>query len=126
MQTGDRLFCNCDLYRRAYRNQVDQTGEATSRAFTLRKNKNEKELSVDIAKLTTPEKSVIDPERFVLFKIANEVIINNDLKTIYDPIKDDSTLPDNEAHALIEGLDPEDEIKPGILARNSKRVWITQ
>ncbi len=69
----------------------------TSLAFKLRKNKNETGLSVDIERLTTLDKAIIDISRFRLFRIttANVRFLGCEC----------SHLPesDNYAHAEITG-----------------------
>jgi len=70
---------------------------ATPFAFKLRKNKGETGLSVDIDRLTTLDKSIMDAMKFRLFKlVAHEVrVIGCDC--IHKP------EPDNYAHAEIIG-----------------------
>lgn len=111
------------LFRRGYstpeKRYMNPDGTATSRVFKLRE-KDKGELSVDVESLTTPELSVRDKSIFMLFKLANKSVEENDLKTYHSPEKDGS----NEAHAVIIGMTLEDEILPGILARVSKRIYI--
>src|ERR1700676_2295039 len=63
------------LYRRAWskKNYVNPDGTATSRAFALRTN--EIDLSVDVASMTTADKSIGDSGRFILFEIPNAEVL---------------------------------------------------
>ncbi|MEP7266223.1 MAG: hypothetical protein ABI844_01260 [Saprospiraceae bacterium] len=105
------------LYRRAYLKYMYPNGSATSRAFKLRP-KDDGQLSVDIASLTSPEVSIGDQLKFGLLKIKNESVIQCELKTYFDAV------PGNQAHALIVGMEMEDEVKPALLAEGSQRVWL--
>ena len=111
------------LFRRAYctpiKKYMNPDGTATSRVFKLREKDNG-ELSVDVASLTTPEISVGDVNKFMLYKIENESVINLELQTYHSEELDGS----NDAHAVIIGMALEDEIKPGLLARKSSRVYL--
>lgn len=109
------------LYRRSWpgKQYMNPDGTATSRVFKLREKDNG-ELSVDVKSLTTAVASVTDPEKFNLFEVPNKVVEENELKTFHDPLPDGA----NNAHAVIIGLTIEDDIKPGILARNCNRVNI--
>ena len=109
------------LFRRSYGNPLrkyyNPDGSATSRAFKL-KAKDEGELSVNVKSLTTPELSILDPLKFILFELKNSFIEENNLLTFYDP------LLTNTSHAVIVGMSIEDEILPALLAKNSKRVFL--
>lgn len=105
------------LYRIVPKNYLNPDGTATSRVFKLRE-KDEGRLSVDVKSMTTPEKSIADSSRFLLFEILNQTVLQFSLETIHDPLLDGS----NDAHAVILGLTMEDDILPGMLARNSQRV----
>lgn len=111
------------LFRRGYsspeKKYMNPDGTATSRVFKLREKDNG-ELSVDVSSLTTPELSVGDKSKYMLFKVANRIVYNNKLKTYHSPEEDGS----NDAHALIAGMTLEDEILPGLLARASKRIYL--
>jgi hypothetical protein len=113
------------LYRRGYstpeRKYMNPDGSATSRVFKLREKDNG-ELSVDVKSMTTPKKSVGNPERFFLFEIPNSVVLNTSspqLQTFHTPLLDGS----NDAHSVIVGMTLGDEVIPGILAKASKRVY---
>lgn len=112
------------LYRRAYaqKNYLNPDGSATSRCFVLRATKNETELSVDVCSLSTPENSIKDPEKYALFKLRNQSVLDLELSTYHDPLNLEEHGEDNLAHALIFGLDPEDDILPKELAKASLRV----
>lgn len=111
------------LYRRGFsspeRKYMNPDGTATSRVFKLRQKDNG-ELSVDVVSLTTIKKSIADPLKYFLFKLANKIVVEADLQTFHHPLDDGS----NEAHAVIVGMEMNDEIMPGYLARNSARVYI--
>ncbi|WP_018342834.1 hypothetical protein [Cytophaga aurantiaca] len=98
-----------------YMNPID--GSATSRVFKLRE-KDKGELSVDVNSLTDFATAIGDKSKFMLFRIPNSSIIKIGLKTFHDPLKDGS----NDAHAIIFGMTLQDEIMPGLLAKNSIRV----
>ena len=113
---GTRVSTDKHLFRRGYgpptKNYLNPDGSATSRAYKLRE-KDMGLLSVDVKELTTPELAVKDIKKFVLFEIPVSSVEKFDLISIHDP------LPENIAHAYIEGLEEEDEIKPGLLAKAS-------
>jgi len=112
------------LYRRGYaspeKKYMNPDGTATSRVFKLREK--EKDLSVDVKSMTSPETSVKDPQKFMLFEIAHRQVLDLNLQAVHDPLPNEHNLEANPAHALIVGMDPEDEIMPGLLARASRRV----
>ncbi|MDX2247539.1 MAG: hypothetical protein SF052_12215 [Bacteroidia bacterium] len=121
-----RKVVNADewLYRRSWpdKKYMNPDGTATSRVFKLRPKDNG-ELSVDIKSLTTPDKAVGDSSRFYLFELSNRYVLqitDTKLVTYYDPLPDGS----NNAHAVIVGMVPEDDIIPALLAKASKRVFV--
>jgi hypothetical protein len=67
----------------------------TSAAFKTKPGENG--LSVDIAALTTPEKSVMNSARFNLAEISAATPLNLNLECVHNPV------PENDAHALILG-----------------------
>ena len=114
------------LYRRSYPQKkfMNPDGSATSRAFSLRREKDEGKLSVDVVSMTTPEISVTQNGKFALgdfrlYEVSVVEVLGLDLQTYYDPI-----LPENTAHAFIWGLEDDDETLPGLLARRSRPVTI--
>lgn len=111
------------LLRRGYgtpeKKFMNPDGTATSRVFKLREKDNG-ELSVDVESLTTAEKAVIDPLRFMLFKIANNYVFELSLETCHSPTPGGQ----NDAHAVIVGMDLDDEIMPGLLAKASQRIYV--
>ena len=121
MNKGDKIEIDEFLYRRGFstpeKKYCNPDGSATSRVFKLRE-KDAGMLSVDLKSMTSAERAISDPGRFMLFELKNESVEEIDLKTVYDPLDDGS----NDAHALITGMQMDDEIAPGHLARNSKRV----
>lgn len=112
------------LYRRSWlpeKKYLNPDGTATSRVFKL-KEKDSGELSVDVKSMTTAEKAVTDMARFFLFELPNAEVLKlkePQLYTYYDPLPDGL----NDAHAVIIGMNMEDEITPGLLARKSRRVY---
>jgi len=123
MEVRKKVSPNEWLYRRGYstpiKKYMNPDGTATSRVFKLREKDN-RELSVDVKSLSTPLKSVGDRDRFFLFEFSNRVVEENGLNSYYDPLPEGK----NDAHAVIIGMTIEDEILPGLLARKSKRVYI--
>lgn len=123
MNKGDKISIEEFLFRRGFstpeKKYCNPDGSATSRVFKLRE-KDAGMLSVDLKSKTTAERAITDPTRFMLFELKNESVEEVDLETVYDPLDDGS----NNAHALIVGMQMEDDIAPGYLARNSKRVLV--
>ena len=110
------------IYRRGYctpeKRYLNPDGTATSRVFKLRAVDNG-ELSVDVKSMTTASKAGGDQLRYFLFEITNQSILDiPGLNTLHDPLPDGS----NDAHAVIIGMSEDDDIKPGLLARKSKRA----
>jgi hypothetical protein len=118
----DRDEC---LYRRSWlpeRKYMNPDGTATSRVFKLRES-DKGELSVDVKSMTSPEACVKDDKKFFLFEISNQAVLQisfQKLNTLHDPLGDGS----NDAHAVIVGMNLEDDVTPGILARSSMRIFI--
>lgn len=77
-------------------NYIKDDGSLTSFAFTPRKQDTDG-LSVDIERLTTPAKSVLDRSKFRLFKLQAHFLKQVNLTCIHKP------ETDNYAHALIQG-----------------------
>lgn len=111
------------LYRRGYCSPVHRymnpDGSATSRVFKLRAKDNGK-LSVDVKSLTTPQTAISDKYKYFLFEIYNAIVESFGLKTYYDPLPDGT----NDAHAIVVGIQNDDDIIPGLLARHCKRVFL--
>lgn len=122
---ADRVSEDKNLLRRAFgppdKRFLNPDGSATSRVFKLRKN--EGELSVDVKEMVIPEKSVIDQHKFVLFEISVVSVEALGLWVTHDPLTLKDHGIENQAHALIFGLEESDETKPGLLARSSKRIF---
>lgn len=114
------------LYRRGYaspeRRYMNPDGTATSRVFKLREIDNG-ELSVDVKSMTTSVAAVRDNQRFMLFEIPNHYVLDCGLRAVHDPLPNEQSDEDNPAHAVIIGMDLEDEITPGLLAKASRRVF---
>ena len=76
-------------------NYIREDMTVTSFAFSLRKN--EVGLSVDLEKLTTHEKSIVDLNSYRLYSIKAGEVREHGLDCIHDPVQD------NNAHSLIIG-----------------------
>ena len=122
MKKGDKINSDELLYRRGYNSPekkfLNPDGTATSRVFKLREKDNGK-LSVDLAKLTTPEKAVVDSSLFNLFEIKNTTVEEIELTTVYDAVYTSI----NNSHCLIIGMDIKDETKPTYLAKKSRKIY---
>jgi hypothetical protein len=90
-----------DLLRRVIftdPNYITPDFTATSFAFTPRKIAGVQEgLSVDVARLTTPERSIVDRFKFRLYSVKAGYVRQIGLDCLHDPIEG------NNAHALIVG-----------------------
>ena len=87
------------LLRRVYYrdpNYIKEDMTVTSFAFKLRKG--EEGLSVDIERLTSYEKSIVDVEKYRLFAVSAKDVRSIGVDCLHKPI-----LPDNYAHAEIVG-----------------------
>jgi hypothetical protein len=122
---GDPVNDEEFLYRRAYSSPpiryLYEDGSATSRVFKPRE-KDEGKLSVDVKSLTTFETSIVDKTKFMLFEIANMEVLSLNLNTIHDPTPNEASPIENPAHALIIGMDADDDITPSLLAKKAKNV----
>ena len=123
MKKGDKVSVEELLLRRVYKSDKRYrhpiTGRPSSRAFAPRP-RDEGKLSVDIESLTTLEKAINDPIRFVLYRISTALVYRLGLDCIYDPIQ--SETMENLAHAIVIGFKENDESVPGILARKSELI----
>lgn len=115
------------LYRRGYNNPVHKfmnpDGTATSRVFKLRP-KDQGKLSVDVKSLTTPNTAIGSPEKYFLFELSVTSVELLDLYACYEPLNEAEHGIENPAHAYIQGLDEEDDIKPAQLALAARRVFV--
>ncbi|MGV3767286.1 MAG: hypothetical protein ACO1NW_14225 [Chitinophagaceae bacterium] len=122
---GTKVLSINHLYRRGFgppdKRFLNPDGSATSRLFKLRA-KDEGKLSVDVKEMTTPDQAVIDPTKFILFEIPVRGVSEIKLDAIHDPLTLEEHGVENLAHALILGIDDDDDVKPGLLARMSKRI----
>lgn len=109
------------LYRIGYispeKKFMNPDGTATSRVFKLREKDNGK-LSVDVKSLTSAMIAIKNPNEYMLFEVLVFNIETLGLSSYYDPKED------NAAHAYIFGMDLDDDITPGLLARKAKRIYI--
>jgi hypothetical protein len=122
LQPGDPIQAQEWLYRRSYcdplRKYLNPDGSAHSRVFKVRP-KDEGKLSVDVRSMTDYARSVGDPERFIVFEIENAAVLTlPPLETRYAP----SPQGRNDAHALIQPLDLDDEVTPALLAMKSRQA----
>ena len=101
---------------------MNPDGTATSRVFKLRES-DKGELSVEVKSMTTSAAAVQDNQKFMLFEIPNHYVLDFGLRTEHDPLPNEQSDEDNPAHAVIIGMDMEDEITPGLLAKASRRVF---
>jgi len=93
-------------------NFIKEDGRPASSSFRLKSGENG--LSVDIERLTTHGKAILDVRRFRLYALEAGFTEGLGLENEHDP------LPDNDAHALIKG-----NITRGIsrkLARAARRI----
>lgn len=115
------------LFRRSYSSPEHKfmypDGTPTSRVFKLRAKDNG-ELSVDVKSLTDPAAAIGDPTRFMLFEVENKIVLDLGLNSLYDPLNLEEHGIDNPSHAIITGMVEDDEILPGLLAKNATRVII--
>ena len=99
-----------DLLRRIiFRNPSYVSPDNTLSSFAFKLRSTENGLSVDIARLTTYEKSIVDKLNYRLYSVKAEYVRSIGLNCIHDP------LPDNNAHALIVG-----EIKNSVSKKLSR------
>jgi hypothetical protein len=120
MVKGTPLHPDEWLLRRGHnsplKNYLNPDGTATSRVFKLRAKDNGS-LSVDVKSLTHYGKAARDVSKFILFELANKMVLDTGLTSEYDPLPDGS----NDAHAVILGMEEDDEILPRKLAGLSRR-----
>lgn len=123
----ERVASIYNLLRRAFgppdKRFLNPDGSATSRVFKLR-DKDNGELSVNVKEMTTIEGTINDPQKFVLFEISVIAVETLGLSAHHDPLNEKDHGFSNPAHAYIWGLDINDDVKPGLLARASRRVHI--
>lgn len=93
-------------------NFIKPDGTPASSSFSLKKG--EDGLSVDIERLTSYKKSILDISRFRLFAVNAGFVRSIELTPEHNP------LADNPAHGLIKGSISRGKAKK--LARNSVRV----
>ncbi len=103
------------------KNYMNPDGTATSRVFALREKDNGA-LSVNVKSMTTAQAAVGDAAEFMLFELANREVLTLNLQTFHDPCFLEKDGFDNPAHAVIVGMNMDDDILPGLLARKSRRV----
>lgn len=82
---------------------VKPDGSASSFAFTPRKNKGEKALSVDVEFLTTHERSIKNAAEYRLYVLSVKEVRDMLLSVCHDPCPPEE--PDDPAHTLIAAQD---------------------
>lgn len=123
MKKGESVSVDDTLLRRVYREDKryrdPRTGRPSSRAFSPRP-KDEGKLSVNIESMTSFESAIIDPIKFILYRISVTLVNELGLDCIYDPLVNGDF--ENLAHALVIGFDEEDESVPAILSRKAQQI----
>ena len=114
VEPSDAIADDDALYRRLAPGHVDPDGSVNSAAFKLR-GRPDFSISVDLAKLTTPEEALARAPRP---EFGFGVLLARETRALGFAIRPDP-LPDNPAHALIEG--PNDRAKCRLLA-NATRI----
>jgi hypothetical protein len=66
--------------------------------------------------------SILDPNKYRLYKIPAGLPHSIGLTCVYDPLTKEVHGADNPAHSFISEFEETDEAKPGILAKNAVRV----
>jgi hypothetical protein len=97
------------LYRRLALAQVNPDGSVNSGAYKLR-GKPDSNISVDLARLSTPEESRARSPRA---EDGLGMLVAGPVRALGFLVRHDP-LPDNNAHSLIEG--PNDRVKSRLLA----------
>jgi hypothetical protein len=102
-----------DLYRRLPHDHVKPDGRISSVAFCFR-GQPDPSLSVDLAKLTTPEESIARAPKpgagLGVFQAAVPRQLGLTVRHAPIPPNHREGRPPNPAHAVIEGLTPEDRL----------------
>lgn len=88
-----------ELYRRISIHPSHWKNATTVSSAAFRLKKGEDGISVDLARLTTPEKSVLNREKYRLAVLKASVPMSEGLSCVHDPLEDGT----NDAHSLIVG-----------------------
>jgi hypothetical protein len=104
VEPSDAIADDDALYRRLAPGHVDPDGSVNSAAFKLR-GRPDFSISVDLAKRTTPEEALARAPRP---EFGLGVLLARDARALGFSVRP-NPLPDNPAHALIEG--PNDRAK---------------
>ena len=75
---------------------------------------------MDIESISSFKNAIIDPIKFILYRISVALINDLGLDCIYDPIVNGDF--ENLAHAVVIGFDEEDESVPAILSRKAEQI----
>jgi hypothetical protein len=109
-----------ELYRRIVHYFVLDDGRISSSAFKDRRGKPDRSISVDLARLTTPEACLARAPN-PSFQLG--VLVAGGPRSLGFEVRHDP-LPDNAAHALIEGQNTPEKCRR--LAEMTRLVPITQ
>ena len=93
---------------------IKDDGSLSSLAYTPRNQ--DRGLSVNIERLTTYKESILNIRRFRLFAHKAIQFRELNLECEHDP------LPENNAHALVVGMNPNNRKIPRKLARSATRI----
>lgn len=123
---SQRVASEESLYRRIYRKPwlkyANPDNTPTSRNFVPRESDQGK-LSVDVASLTSKELAIGDINKYALAEVSVRDVESVGLVAIHDPCTNQTHGYENPAHALIEGFEEDDDIKPALLARKAKIIY---
>lgn len=115
------------LYRRGRPKKfLNPDGSVSSRVFALREKDNG-QLSIDIASLCKPIDAItargeFSPDQFWLASISVADVHSLNLEAFCQPLTVAQHNVENPAHGFIWGMQLDDDILPGLLARKSRRV----
>ena len=90
------IFDQDELYRRIFSDWIKEDGTISSAGFQNTSDTND--MSVDLARLTTPEKTVSKYPNCGVALLTAGFARSLDQKVLHDP------LPDNIAHSTVKGI----------------------
>jgi hypothetical protein len=105
-----------NVWRRVFLNHIKRDGTLNSRAFKPRAT-DEGKLSVDVQSMTTYDQSIKNEEKHALYSLPVKFVHENCFDCYHNPI------PDNKAHALIEGFEPDEDARAIVLAVKATKVF---
>jgi len=94
----ESVFRDDILYRRLLRFHIKPTGQISSAAFKDKKGRPDSEVSVDLARLTTPERCLFGLPGMRLGQIKASVPLDLGLSVEHRPVVE------NDAHCVIAGM----------------------